>query len=76
VAWSSALGTDVSSADSNRTFSETISNQLKDQRDATSAVNLDEEMVKMIQFQRAYQMASKLISTADTMLQTLLDLKQ
>jgi flagellar hook-associated protein 1 len=76
VAWSSSLGTNVSSAQSNRDYAETINNQLKNQRDATSAVNLDEEMVKMIQFQRAFQMASKLISTADTLLQTLLDLKR
>jgi flagellar hook-associated protein 1 FlgK len=76
VAWSSSLGTDVSSAQNNRDYSETINNQLKNQRDATSAVNLDEEMVKMIQFQRAFQMASKLISTADTLLQTLIDLKR
>jgi flagellar hook-associated protein 1 FlgK len=42
-------------------------------RDNVSSVNLDEEMVKMIQFQRSYQMAAKLINVADTLLSSLLE---
>lgn len=38
-------------------------------------VSIDEEMVDMIAFERAYQAASKLISMADEMYQTLLSMK-
>ncbi|MFH1035743.1 MAG: flagellar basal body rod C-terminal domain-containing protein [Pseudomonadota bacterium] len=37
---------------------------------------MDDEMIKMIEFQRAYQSAAKLISVADEMLQTLLEIKR
>ncbi|MCY1184936.1 flagellar hook-associated protein FlgK [compost metagenome] len=41
-------------------------------RDAVSGVNLDEEAADMLRLQQAYQAASQLISTADTMFQTIL----
>lgn len=41
-------------------------------RDAISGVNLDEEAADMLRLQQAYQAASQLISTADTMFQTIL----
>lgn len=41
-------------------------------RDSTSGVNLDEEAADMLRLQQAYQSASQLIATADTMLQTIL----
>jgi flagellar hook-associated protein 1 FlgK len=37
-----------------------------------SGVNLDEEAADMLKLQQAYQAASQLISTADTMFQTIL----
>jgi flagellar hook-associated protein 1 len=47
--------------------------RLEHQREAISGVSLDEEMTKMIQFQRAYQAAARLISISDTMLDTLIN---
>ncbi|WP_461208835.1 flagellar hook protein FlgE [Desulfocurvus sp. DL9XJH121] len=41
-----------------------------------SNVDMGTEMVKMITFQRVYDAASKVISTADTMLQTVIGLKR
>ncbi len=41
-------------------------------RDSISGVNLDEEAADMLRLQQAYQAASQLISTADTMFQTIL----
>ena len=76
VTWSSELGTKVSSDSDNLNFAQTATDQLFDQRDSVSAVNLDEEMVKMIKFQRAYQMASKVISVADSLLTSLLEVKR
>jgi flagellar hook-associated protein 1 FlgK len=73
ISWSSSLGTDVSTTQDNKNFAETTSNQLQNLRDNVSSVNLDEEMVKMIQFQRSYQMAAKLINVADTLLSSLLE---
>lgn len=42
-------------------------------RDGTSGVNLDEEMVGLVRFQRAYEAASRLVSVADSMLDTLIN---
>ena len=76
VTWSSELGTKVSSDSDNLSFAQTASAELLDQRDSMSAVNLDEEMVKLIKYQRAYQMASKVISVADSLLSSLLEVKK
>lgn len=46
--------------------------QLETQRSATSSVNIDEEATKLIQYQRSYQAAAKVISTNDEMLTSLL----
>jgi flagellar hook-associated protein 1 len=56
-------------------FRESIVNQLSSTRDNISAVSLDEEMTALIQYQHAYAAAAKLISTADEMLKTLLEVK-
>ena len=39
---------------------------------AVTTVNLDEEAVKMILYQRAFQASAKVISTVNEMLETLL----
>ena len=44
-------------------------------RDSVSAVSLDEELTNLIKYQRAYQAAAKMVTTADELLQTLLSLK-
>jgi flagellar hook-associated protein 1 FlgK len=75
INWSAELGTDVSAASDNYSFALTTYTELQEQRDNVSAVSLDEEMVKMIKYQRAYQMAAKLITAADEMLLTLIQLK-
>jgi flagellar hook-associated protein 1 FlgK len=74
INWSSELGSTVASAKDNYLLAETTFTELMEQRDNISAVSLDEEMVKLIQYQRSYQMAAKLISAADELLTTLLDL--
>ncbi len=53
-----------------------VHEQLQARRAEVSGVSLDEELVSMIQHQRAFQAASKIIVTADEMLQTLLSLKR
>ncbi len=46
--------------------------QALDQRDSISGVNLNEEAANMIRLQQAYQAAAQIISTADTMFQSIL----
>jgi len=40
---------------------------------ADSGVNLDEEMTNMLQYQRAYQASARVITTVDSMLDTLIN---
>lgn len=49
-----------------------IHNSAQGARDSVSGVNLDEEAADMLRLQQAYQAASQLISTADTMFQSIL----
>ena len=46
--------------------------QVLTMRNAVSGVSLDEEMTNMMQYQRSYQSAARLLSTIDSMVQTLL----
>jgi len=71
----SDLGVRVDKARTVEGFVEQMVNQLENLRDTTSGVSLDEEMVNIIKFQKAYQMAAVLVTTADEMLQTVLNIK-
>ncbi|MDD5308894.1 MAG: flagellar hook-associated protein FlgK [Deltaproteobacteria bacterium] len=44
-------------------------------RDSSSGVSIDEEMTNLVQYQRAYQASTKVLSVVDEMLQTLLSMK-
>jgi flagellar hook-associated protein 1 FlgK len=48
--------------------------QLENQRESVSGVSLDEEMINLIKFQNAYTAAAKMITTADEMMQTVLQM--
>ena len=47
-------------------------NQIRTHQESASGVSLDEEMTNLIQFQRAYQAAAKLINVVDEMMDTIL----
>jgi flagellar hook-associated protein 1 FlgK len=49
-----------------------LHDQAQSARDAISGVNIDEEAANMIRFQQAYQAAAQVISTADSMFQSLI----
>jgi len=51
-----------------------ISDALQAQHESISGVNLDEEAVKLVTFQRSYQSAAQYLSVINDMLQTLLSL--
>ncbi len=50
--------------------------QLETRIESVSGVSMDEEASNLIKFQRAYQASAKLITTADELLLTILDLKR
>jgi flagellar hook-associated protein 1 FlgK len=70
-----SIGTTASGISNGRLTNEEMVMRLSDIRDSISAVSLDEEMTNLIKFQSAYEAASKLISIADEMLETLLSVK-
>ena len=67
-------GNDKATADNLSTSTELVLQQLKQQRSSYSGVSLDEEMANVIKFQRSYDASAKLISVADEMIQTLLQM--
>jgi len=69
------VGTDTSSANYQATYQTALASQIQDQKLSISGVSLDEELTNLIKFQHAYQAAAKLISTADSLFQTVLGLK-
>lgn len=54
----------------------TVMEQLKNLRESISGVNLDEETIKMIEFQKNFDASAKLIRTVDEMLDTVINLKR
>lgn len=55
------------------TNQEILLDQLKNQREEVSGVSLDEEAVKIIQFQRMYEGAARIISVVDGLLDTIIN---
>ena len=47
---------------------------LDNYRESVSGVSLDEEMINLIKFQNAYTAAAKLISTADELMESVLNM--
>ncbi|MEN4936741.1 flagellar hook-associated protein FlgK [Stenotrophomonas sp. TWI1151] len=66
------VGAAARSAEYSLQAQQVITDQAQAARDSISGVNLDEEAADMLRLQQAYQAASQLISTADTMFQTIL----
>ncbi|MBI5746587.1 MAG: flagellar hook-associated protein FlgK, partial [Nitrospirae bacterium] len=53
-----------------------VTEQLDARREEVSGVSLDEEAVNLIKFQRGFEAAARLITTADELFQTILDIKR
>jgi len=60
---------------SSKEFADIMVNNLTEQRNSASAVSLDEEMIKLMQYQHGFSAASKLLSIADEMLNTLISMR-
>jgi flagellar hook-associated protein 1 FlgK len=69
------LGILTDEVNESQEFSQSLMTRLGEVRDSVSGVNLDEELTEMMKVQHAYEAASKVISVADQMMQTLLDMR-
>ena len=69
----SGFGTRVASARRLASNQQVLTAQVDGSRDRLAGVNLDEEMVNMLSAQRAYEAASRVISTVDSVLDTLIN---
>jgi len=67
-----SIGSAARQADYAADAQQVLYDQAQAARDSVSGVNLDEEAANMLRFQQAYQAAAQVISTADTMFQSLL----
>jgi len=74
-AMAGSLGAVSAGISREKAFEMEMVNNMSQMRDRISGVSLDEEMTHLIKFQHAYSAAAKLISTADEMLATLLELR-
>ncbi|SVA70626.1 uncharacterized protein METZ01_LOCUS123480, partial [marine metagenome] len=65
------IGINSFSAQSTLRQQEGVMLQLNSRRESNSGVSIDEEMIKMIKFQQAYNASARIISVVDEMLDTL-----
>jgi flagellar hook-associated protein 1 FlgK len=68
------IGTQVESAQVSLDFRQSLLQQAQAQREAVSGVNMDEEMTKLILFQRAFEASSLLVRAADEMYGQLMEM--
>ncbi len=70
------VGGDTQGANVNSQAQQSILTDALNAESSVSGVNLDEEASKLMQYQQQYQAAAKLIATADTIFQSILNLRQ
>ena len=68
------IGSVTQSANTQTDYHAGMMIHLENYRESVSGVSLDEEMVNLIQYQKAYEAAAKLISVSDEMLETLMNM--
>jgi flagellar hook-associated protein 1 len=67
-------GADSQSSQTYVKFETSMVNQLESQRQSTSGVNLDEEAVNLVQYEKTYEAASKMITVGSDLLDTLISM--
>jgi flagellar hook-associated protein 1 FlgK len=68
------LGSDTTNAQGKLEQDSALLHQLENRRDSISGVSIDEETMKILQFQRAYQASASVIRIVDELLQTVLQI--
>ena len=72
----SDFGTSAADAQNAASFDKSMLQNLEDTRNSVSGVSLDDEMVNLMQVQHAFEALSRVITTGDSMLTTLMSIKQ
>lgn len=67
------FGTAVASGRRLQTNQSLLTEQVDGSRDQLAGVNLDEEMLSLVQYQRGYEAAARVLTTVDSMLDTLIN---
>ncbi len=67
------LGVSSSTAQNESSNQQVLVTQLDTQRQSTQGVSIDEEATNLIQYQRAYEAAARVVSVVDSMLNTLIN---
>ncbi|MBI5643136.1 MAG: flagellar hook-associated protein FlgK [Deltaproteobacteria bacterium] len=70
----SDVGFDTSEASGNYAANTRLLEQLKASRESVSGVSIEEEAINLIKLQRAYEAAAKIMTTADQMLETIINI--
>ncbi len=73
AAFVSKVGSDIQSVQNNDQTQQAVLTAIGNQRQSVSGVSLDEEMTHLVTFQRAYQASSRVMTTMDSMLDTLIN---
>ncbi len=68
------IGMDEKTAEEDVSTQQGVLDQLKNRRDAVSGVNLDEEAVSLIKYQKAYQASARYAAVLDTLSDEILNL--
>ncbi len=68
------VGSDAQNTQNNAQAYQQLLNQLQKQQSSFSGVSVDEEMSNVLQYQRAYEASAKILTIADQMMQTLLNI--
>ena len=68
------VGADAAAAQSNESYFGSLAEELRVQQDSVSGVNLDEELIKIEQYQRLYQSAANMIQVSNEMFETLMSI--
>lgn len=68
------VGNDVANGSAELQSSQLILQQLQDQRGSISGVSLDEEAANLVQYQRAYDAAARVVDTVNQMLETVINM--
>ncbi len=68
------IGNKTSSIKNNYEIKDNISQQVSSKRESVTGVNLDEEMVDLVKFQRSYEASARVFNVVDSNIQTILNM--
>ncbi len=70
----STIGSDLRASDEDLKTQENLLLQLQNQRDSVSGVNLDEEAINIIRFQKAYEASARMVQVWDSLAETIMQM--